>query len=412
MGNFVIYITLIERLSLLATGMASVRIFRERRGPMSANNVSDTQAEAIVEAVVAEVEAQPTPPAPKVDYSLSAGLVSRLLRMNVSIAFTSYQSGLLYMLGVLPNGGAHLHQSVVQKPMGLSRSKDGKLVLAAGYQIIEFENVLQSHERINETFDACYMPRTLHVTGELDAHDVGTDDQGRIVFVNTRYNCLATVSSQHSFEMLWKPAFISALVDEDRCHLNGLAMEDGKPAYVTAISRSDTVDGWRDRRANGGIVIDVRTDEIICEGLSMPHSPRIHNGQLWLLNGGTGELGVVVRGENGGMGHFEPRVFCPGFLRGLSFHGGFAFVGLSKPRYKRFEGLALDQRLKEADSEPWCGVQIIDLEKRSCVDWFRIDGAIAELYDLEVIPSFRCPMAISPGSPEAAKLITFNKASG
>lgn len=379
---------------------------------MSANNVSDTQAEAIVEAVVAEVEAQPTPPAPKVDYSLSAGLVSRLLRMNVSIAFTSYQSGLLYMLGVLPNGGAHLHQSVVQKPMGLSRSKDGKLVLAAGYQIIEFENVLQSHERINETFDACYMPRTLHVTGELDAHDVGTDDQGRIVFVNTRYNCLATVSSQHSFEMLWKPAFISALVDEDRCHLNGLAMEDGKPAYVTAISRSDTVDGWRDRRANGGIVIDVRTDEIICEGLSMPHSPRIHNGQLWLLNGGTGELGVVVRGENGGMGHFEPRVFCPGFLRGLSFHGGFAFVGLSKPRYKRFEGLALDQRLKEADSEPWCGVQIIDLEKRSCVDWFRIDGAIAELYDLEVIPSFRCPMAISPGSPEAAKLITFNKASG
>ncbi len=379
---------------------------------MSANNVSDTQAEAIVEAVVAEVEAQPTPPVPKVDYSLSAGLVSRLLRMNVSIAFTSYQSGLLYMLGVLPNGGAHLHQSVVQKPMGLSRSKDGKLVLAAGYQIIEFENVLQSHERINETFDACYMPRTLHVTGELDAHDVGTDDQGRIVFVNTRYNCLATVCSQHSFEMLWKPAFISALVDEDRCHLNGLAMEDGKPAYVTAISRSDTVDGWRDRRANGGIVIDVRTDEIICEGLSMPHSPRIHNGQLWLLNGGTGELGVVVRGENGGMGHFEPRVFCPGFLRGLSFHGGFAFVGLSKPRYKRFEGLALDQRLKEADSEPWCGVQIIDLEKRSCVDWFRIDGAIAELYDLEVIPSFRCPMAISPGSPEAAKLITFNKASG
>ena len=141
----------------------------------------------------------------------------------------------------------------------------------------------------------------------------------------------------------------------------------------------------------------------------MPHSPRLHNGELWLLNAGTGELGVVVRGENGGMGHFEPRMFCPGFLRGLAFHGGFAFVGLSKPRYKRFEGLALDQRLKDADSEPWCGIQIIDLEKRSCVDWLRIDGAIGELYDLEIIPGFRCPMAVSPGSPEAAKLITYNK---
>ncbi|MGH8110282.1 MAG: TIGR03032 family protein [Arenimonas sp.] len=376
---------------------------------MTANNSPDARTESTVEAVVAEAEAQQAQQVPKVEYSLSGGLVQRLLRMNVSIAFTSYQSGLLYMLGVLPNGGAHLHQTVIQKPMGLSRSKDGRLTLAAGYQIIEYENVLQSHERINETFDLCYMPRTLHVTGELDAHDVGTDDQGRIIFVNTRFNCLATVCPQHSFEMVWKPAFISALVDEDRCHLNGLAMEAGKPAYVTAISRSDTVDGWRDRRANGGIVIDVRTDEIICEGLSMPHSPRIHNGQLWLLNGGTGELGVVVRGENGGMGHFEPRVFCPGFLRGLSFHGDFAFVGLSKPRYKRFEGLALDQRLKDADSEPWCGVQIIDLEKRSCVDWFRIDGAIAELYDLEIIPNFRCPMAVSPGSPEAAKLITFDK---
>ena len=125
-------------------------------------------------------------------------------------------------------------------------------------------------------------------------------------------------------------------------------MEGGKPAYVTAVSRSNTIDGWRDRRADGGVVIDVRTDEVICEGLSMPHSPRVHRGELWVLNGGTGELGVVTR-PGKGMGRFEPRVFCPGFLRGLAFHGNHAFVGLSKPRYKRFEGLALDQRLKDAD---------------------------------------------------------------
>ncbi len=127
-----------------------------------------------------------------------------------------------------------------------------------------------------------------------------------------------------------------------------------------------------------------------------------------MLNSGTGDLGVVTfKNGDKAMGQFEPRVFCPGFLRGLAFHGNFAFVGLSKPRYKRFEGLDLDQRLKDADSEPWCGVQIIDLTTGACVDWFRIDGAIAELYDLEIIAGYNCPMAVPPASEEAASLITF-----
>ena len=268
--------------------------------------------------------------------------------------------------------------------------------------------MLQTHERINETFDACFMPRTIHITGELDAHDIGVAADGRPIFVNTRFNCLATVSAKHSFKMLWKPSFISSLVSEDRCHLNGLAMADGKPAYVTAVSRSNTIDGWRDRRESGGIVIDVQTDRIICEGLSMPHSPRLHKGELWILNAGSGELGVVVPPKvSSGMGRFQPRVFSPGFLRGLAFHGNLAIVGLSKPRYKRFEGLALDQRLKDADSEPWCGIQIIDLEKQSCVEWLRIDGNITELFDVQVIPGALCPMTVSPNSPEAASLITF-----
>ncbi|MDK9706606.1 MAG: TIGR03032 family protein [Desulforhopalus sp.] len=349
----------------------------------------------------------PTTEAPAVEYSLSAGMAARLAQLNLSLAFTSYQSNLLYMLGVLPGGGAHLHQSAIIKPMGLARNGRGGLVLAAGFQIIELSNVLQPHELVNQSFDACYMPRTIHITGELDAHDVGVEADGRIVFVNTRYNCLATLSAKHSFKMVWKPAFISSLVGEDRCHLNGLAMEGGSAAYVTAVSRSDTIDGWRDRRGDGGVVIDVRSNRIICEGLSMPHSPRLHGGELWIVNAGTGELGVVQPSAGGtGMGRFEPRVFCPGFLRGLAFHDNFAFVGLSKPRYKRFEGLDLDRRLKAADSEPWCGVQVIDLQKRCCVDWLRIDGAVGELFDVAVIPGCRCPMAVSPSSPDAAALVT------
>ena len=354
---------------------------------------------------------QSAPVFPPVEYSFSNGLIAHLGRLNVSIAFSSYQSNLLYMLGVLPQGGAHLHQSAIVKPMGLASNGRNGMVLSAGFQIIELENVLQPRERVNETFDACYMPRTIHLTGDLDAHDIAIDSDGRIIFVNTRFNCLATVSTRHSFEMIWKPHFISKLIGEDRCHLNGLAMANGHPAYVTAVSRSDTIDGWRDRRSDGGIVIDVQNDQIICEGLSMPHSPRMHRGELWVLNAGTGELGIVTpsKERQKRMSRFVPRIFCPGFLRGLAFHENLAFVGLSKPRYKRFEGLALDTKLENTDSEPWCGIQVIDLDTCCCVDWLRIDGAVAELFDVSIVPGFRCPMVVSPTSADAATFITYNK---
>ncbi len=341
-----------------------------------------------------------------IEFSVSGGLAATLAKFNISLALTSYQSGLLYLIGRNKDNGINIHQAAMPKPMGLSVGEGGGLTMTSAYQIMRFENVLQPGQEINHTFDACYVPRMVHVTGQLDAHDVGIDGHDRAVFVNTRFNCLAVPSTRHSFEMIWKPDFISSLVDEDRCHLNGMAMDNGKPKYVTAVSRSNTIDGWRDRRADGGIVIDVTTNKIVCGGLSMPHSPRLHNGELWLLNAGTGELGVVEFAKSG-KGTFKPRVFCPGFLRGLCFHENLAFVGLSRPRYKRFEGLELDQKLKEADSEAWCGVQIIDLATNACVDWFRIDGKIGEIYDVEIIPGAVCPMAVPPMSDEAASLITY-----
>lgn len=340
-------------------------------------------------------------------YSVSSGLAVRLAQLNASFAFTSYQSNILYLVGRNGNAGINIHQSAMSKPMGLALDDNGGLIMSGGFQIMRFQNVLEPNQRINNQFDGCYVPRTVHVTGRLDAHDVGVDKNGRALFINTRFNCIATTSDRHSFEPVWQPPFISALVDEDRCHLNGMAMEDGEPRYVTAISASDTIDGWRDRRSDGGIVIDVKTNQIICRRLSMPHSPRVHKGELWVLNSGTGELGVVVPAKDGeSEGHFEAKVFCPGFVRGLAFCGDYAFVGLSKPRYKRFEGLALDEKLKAVDSDPWCGIQIIQLSTGTCVDWLRIDGNLAELYDLEVIPKVMAPMAVPPESKEAAQLIT------
>lgn len=347
---------------------------------------------------------QPEKAAPTVTYSMSSGFRGLLNRLDLSLGFTSYQSGKLYLVGRNPKGGIMVDERLFPKAMGIC-VEGHMLALATLFQIQRFENVLDKGQFINHTQDACYVPRVTYTTGVLDAHDIGLMADGRIVFVNTAYNCLAVPSERHSFTPIWMPPFISALVSEDRCHLNGLAMENGKPRYVTAVSRSDTIDGWRDRRADGGIVIDVETGEIVCTGLSMPHSPRIANGRLWLLNSGTGDLGEVdLAGKT-----FRPHMFCPGFGRGLAIRGRHAFVGLSKPRYKRFEGLALDERLKAADSEPWCGVQVIDLDSKTCVEWFRIDGAVAEIYDVAVLPGVACPMALGFASNEIKTLITHDR---
>jgi uncharacterized protein (TIGR03032 family) len=337
----------------------------------------------------------------KTTYSMSNGFPRLLANLNVSLGFTSYQSGKLYLLGRNPKGGLMVDERLFPKAMGLT-VQGHTLALATLFQIQRFENVLDKGQAINHTQDACFVPRLTYTTGVLDAHEIGVMADGRIVFVNTAYNCLAVPSKRHSFTPIWMPPFISALLNEDRCHLNGLAMEKGKPRYVTAVSRSDTIDGWRDRRVNGGIVIDVESGEIVCSGLSMPHSPRVVDGRLWVLNSGSGELGEVDLAS----GAFRPHVFCPGFVRGLAIQGGHAFVGLSKPRYKRFEGLKLDERLKAADSEPWCGVQVIDLKTGTCVQWFRVDGAVAEIFDVALLPGVACPMALGFASNEIKGLIT------
>lgn len=346
------------------------------------------------------------PPEQQVKYSMSPGLPNFLGSNKIGLAISSYQSGKFYLLGQNKDGGLLVDERFFRKAMGICVPDKETLLLATLFQLIKFKNVLDPGQEVNHVFDACYVPREIYVTGEIDAHDIGQLKDGRIVFVNTLYNCLATPSARHSFTPLWKPPFVSKIIKEDRCHLNGLAMEDGVPRYVTAVSKSDTIDGWRDRRFDGGIVIDVATGEVVIGGLSMPHSPRVYNGKLWVLNSGTGELGWVEPAAKAADAKFHALAFCPGFVRGLGFFGKYAFVGLSKPRYERFEGLALDKKLSETDSEPWCGVQVIDLETGGCAFWFRIDGAIGELYDVTVVPGVTRAMSLGFASSEVLALTT------
>ena len=199
---------------------------------------------------------------------------------------------------------------------------------------------------------------------------------------------------------------MSKLAPEDRCHLNGLALDNGRAAWVTAVSVSDVTDGWRDRRRDGGVVVDVRSNQVIASGLSMPHSPRYYRGRLWLLNSGTGYFGHLDLAS----GAFEPLTFCPGYLRGLTFSGDYAVVGLSGPRHdkKTFGGLALDEELVRRNAEPRCGLQVIDLRTGDVVQWVRIEGMVSELYDVVALPGVVRPMALGFKTDEIQRLLTID----
>jgi uncharacterized protein (TIGR03032 family) len=214
---------------------------------------------------------------------------------------------------------------------------------------------------------------------------------------------LATLSETHSFKPVWRPPFITDWAPEDRCHLNGLALRDGQPAYVTLIGESNVSDGWREHRVKGGLVMDIRSNECIARGLSMPHSPRWYAQKLWLLNSGTGEFGFIDMDT----GRFVAVSFCPGYMRGLAFHGPFALVGLSKPRHnKTFSGLPLDEALNAHGVSPQCGIQIIDLRSGQTVHELRFDGMVEELYDVIVLPQVRTPMALGFRNDEIQRMIS------
>ena len=226
--------------------------------------------------------------------SVSRGLSGWLRSHATSLAFTSYQTGQLFLVGNHPNGTVSFNQQTFTRAMGVSW-QSGRLYLGSLYQLWRLENMLKPGEVGNEAFDAVLVPRNAQTVGDVDIHEVGVDSQGRMIFVNTRYSCLCTVDLTHSFRPIWKPPFISKLAAEDRCHMNGLAMHQGKPKYVTAVSRSDVLSGWRERRHEGGVLIDVETNHIVTDQLSMPHSPRVIGEQVYALDSGRGRPPLLIR---------------------------------------------------------------------------------------------------------------------
>lgn len=336
----------------------------------------------------------------RVESAVSEGFSEWISRAGGTLVVSTYQAGKVAMIG-WDGRRVNLLMRQFDKPLGLA-VQGRRIVLATRNDVIFFADAPALAEHYLEgdpgRYDALFLPRVTYHTGDLNTHDVAFQGDD-VILVNTRFSCLARLSATFNFTPFWRPAFVSDLVPEDRCHLNGLAMRDGRPAYVTALGTTDAAGAWRANKAQGGVLLDVDSGQVIRDGLSMPHSPRWHNGRLWVLNSGTGELWIVDPAN----GHADVVCELPGYLRGLCFAGPYAVIGLSKIREKHiFGGLPVQKRC----SQLLCGLAVIDLRSGAPMGMFEYTVGCEELYDIQFLPGLHRPMILNLEKAGAREAMT------
>lgn len=324
-----------------------------------------------------------TAPAP-FSCKYSPNLPELLGALNCTIAISTYQAGKVVFLS------AKNDQELVQLPrtfqtaMGIALDGD-KMAIAAKDEVVVLKNskdLAAHYPNQPNTYDGLFMPRATYYTGQVDIHDLHFGKDG-LWAVNTSFSCLCLINEDYSFDPRWTPSFISKLASEDRCHLNGMAMVDGRPKYVSALGKSDTVQGWRENITGGGVIIDVDSNEVVAEGLAMPHSPRVINGKLYVLLSAVGKLVTV----DVNTGKTEDVVEIPGFIRGMEFHGDHLFIGLSKVR----KNSSSFRELEIADKATYSGVIVIHLPTGAKVAELKYETSVDEIYDVRVLPGLRRP---------------------
>jgi uncharacterized protein (TIGR03032 family) len=315
-----------------------------------------------------------------------------LKQLGISIAVSTYQAGKIILLRE-DKGELNTHFKIFSKPMGIA-SQHGRLCIGTQNEVREYHNVPAVSGKLTPAnkHDAVYAPRRKHVTGNVDIHEMSFDGNGELWFVNTRFSCLSTLDLFHSFTPRWHPPFISSFAPEDRCHLNGLAMRDGQPRYVTMLGQTDIIGGWRDNKKDGGLLMDIRDNRVISSGLSMPHSPRWHDEKLWVLESGQGSLCRVDEQT----GSITTVATMPGFTRGIDFHQGLAFIGLSQVRESAlFSGLPLTEK----PDERHCGIWVVELETGKTLAFLRFEGAVQEIFSVQVMAGSRFPELLEDDDP-------------
>lgn len=334
-----------------------------------------------------------TQPPPPFACTFTPNVAELLTQLNCSLAITTYQAGKLIFLS--PEGTDSMRQLPrdFEKAMGLA-IHGNRMALATRNEVVVLANApaLAAGYPVKPNFyDAFFVPRAIYYTGELDIHDLGWDENGELWAVNTNFSCLATINDNCSFQPRWMPPFLASPEPGDFCHLNGMAMMNGKPKYVTMFGQTASPKGWREGVEKNGLIIDVETNEVVVQSLPMPHSPRVFDGQLYCLLSATGELIRVDASAR----KYEVIARLKGFVRGMAKRGDYLFIGLSKLRQNAstFRDLAI------ARDAIYCGVEIIHLPSGANVGHIRYQQSVEEIYDVQVVPGALRPGILNHTSP-------------
>ena len=304
-----------------------------------------------------------------------------LHQLNCSIAISTYQAGKVVFISAKDENSLVQLPRNFEKAMGIAEdTKEDKIAIACKDEVIVFRNSInlaKFYPKAPNKYDSLYLPRNTFHTGAIDIHDLNFGNNGELYAVNTLFSSIVKIDDDYNFTPFWTPPFIDKIASEDRCHLNGMAMQNGKPKYATAFNSGNTPQSWRDKVTESGIIIDIETNAIIAKGLAMPHTPRIFNDELYVLLSATGELAKV----NPEDGTYEVIVQIDGFVRGMSFHKNYLFIGLSKLRKNSstFGKLPFAEKANEA------GIVLVHLPTKSIVGKITYLTSLDEIYDIHIL---------------------------
>src|SRR5689334_10771468 len=339
----------------------------------------------------ASAEAKPAKTVQEILGSVHTNNFPDLLRqLKGCLVVSTYQAGKLVILR--PDGNTiNTHFRSFNRPMGMAADGE-RLALGAHIEIAEFRNMPAVAKRLQDPprHDAVFLARRGHITGAIDIHEMAWDRYGDLWFVNTLFSCLCTLDFKSSFVPRWRPRFVSHYAPEDRCHLNGLGMRDGKPRYLTALGESNKPQGWRENKRDGGILFDMAQDRIIARGLSMPHSPRWYDNRLWVLESGRGRL-ITIDPKTGEKTDVAK---VPGFARGLDFIGPVAFIGLSQLRETNaFTDIEITEDNRDRQSGVWC----VHIGTGNTIGLLKFTGGVQEIFAVQALPGILFPEIIHEG---------------
>jgi len=329
--------------------------------------------------------------------SHSDSLPGLLAQLRLSVLISTYQTGHLVVVSAR-EGRLTLTFNQFERAMGIA-AKPGTIAVCTRKEVWFLRDSPDIAAKLQPAgrHDACFLARTCHFTDDIQAHEVAwvrsRAGESEFWIVNTLFSCLCALHPHYSFAPRWRPPFISALRPEDRCHLNGLAVVNGQPRYVTALAETDTPSGWRAVKHNGGCLIEVASGRVLSRGLLLPHSPRVEGERIFFLHTGQGDL-AVADPQTGQVTAVAP---LPGVSRGLAIQGGYAFVGLSKAR-PTLEGVPI-----VADRGSLrCGLWVINLASGATAAHLEFCTGVEEVFDVQVLPGIVSPYVSGPAAEKDA----------